>query len=469
MIHLTESIIYRSDSYKYSHHKLLPPGTETIYSYLESRGGKFKDVVFFGLQYILEQYFSGVVVTADDVEEARKDVTAHMGPDVFNYEGWMRIVNVHGGKLPLRIHAVPEGTVLGPSQVLMTVENTDPALPWLTNFAETLLMQVWYPITVASQQYAKRKMMLGFLEKTGTPESIDFKWHDFGYRGSTSQESAAIGGAAHLLSFKGTDTFIALQLIKKFYGGENAGFSIPASEHSTITSWGREHESDAYSNMLQQYPTGIIACVSDSYDIEKACRELWGNKLRLEVLGRDGMLVVRPDSGDPAPVILRILSILGEAFGTTTNAKGYTVLHPKVRVIQGDGINYESAYEILTALERRGWSIDNLALGEGSGALQMVNRDTLKMAIKCSAVKINGQWSDVYKDPATDPGKTSKRGRLALVQTNGQFHTIQKAQALDNDLLRLVWENGSLIERDNWTAIRSRVLQDEGPLRVRIV
>jgi len=194
-------------------------------------------------------------------------------------------------------------------------------------------MQVWYPITVASQQYAKRKMMLGFLEKTGTPESIDFKWHDFGYRGSTSQESAAIGGAAHLLSFKGTDTLIALQLIKKFYGGDNAGFSIPASEHSTITSWGREHESDAYSNMLRS----IRPASSPASPIRMTSRKparVMGDKLKFEVLGRDGTLVVRPDSGDPAPVILRILSILGEAFGTTTNAKGYTVLHPKVRVIQ---------------------------------------------------------------------------------------------------------------------------------------
>ena len=205
--------------------------------------------------------------------------------------------------------------------VLMTVENTDPVCFWLTNWLETLLVHAWYPSTVATQSREMKRILLRYLEATGDPGLIDFKLHDFGCRGVSSLESAGIGGAAHLVNFLGTDNLPALELLAETYGAECGGFSLPASEHSTITSWGEAHELDAMRNMLAQYPDGLVACVSDSYDVYRACAEYWGGALREAVLARPGTLVIRPDSGDPASVVCRVLDILGDAFPPPSTAR----------------------------------------------------------------------------------------------------------------------------------------------------
>jgi nicotinamide phosphoribosyltransferase len=314
---------------------------------------------------------------------------------------------------------VPEGMGINTSNVLMTVENTDPAVYWLTNYLETLLVQVWYPSTVATQSRAMKQVLLKYLQETGDPAGLPFKLHDFGFRGVTCPEQAAIGGASHLVNFQGTDTTVGLVLARKFYKAQMPGFSIPAAEHSTITSWGEENEVDAMRNMLEQYPDGFVACVSDSFDIYRACSDYWGTQLKDKVLARDGVLVVRPDSGDPPTVVNKVLDILGDKFGFETNAKGFKVLNPKVRVIQGDGIDFAMLDKILSAMKVNGWSADNIAFGSGGGLLQKLNRDTQKFAFKCSQVVIGDESRDVYKRPITGGDKASKRGRLKLKIIHG--------------------------------------------------
>jgi nicotinamide phosphoribosyltransferase len=401
MLH-TESrnLVLETDSYKFTHWKQYPPGTEFVYSYLESRGGMFGQVVFFGLQYYLQRYLSGVVVTEEDVREARRFVDQHLGPGMFNYEGWMHIVRRHGGKLPVMIKAVAEGNVVDVSNVLLTIENTDPACYWLPNYLETLLLKVWYPITVGTLSRAIRRVILSALDRSGDPSLIDFKLHDFGYRGVSSEETAGIGAAAHLINFKGTDTVAGIRVLQQYYGSqEMEGFSVPAAEHSTITSWGRENEAEAYRNMLTQFPTGIVAVVSDSYNVYSASEKLWGELLRDQVLAREGTLVVRPDSGIPRETVLKVLQILGDKLGYEMNAKGYRVLNPKVRVIQGDGVNFWTIQDMLMAVNRAGWSADNISFGMGGALLQQLNRDTQKFAFKTSNVTVNGNDREVFKDP----------------------------------------------------------------------
>src|SRR6266851_10094900 len=292
------NLVLQTDSYKFTHWKQYPPGTQFVYSYLESRGGMFKRTLFFGLQYYLIEYLEGVVVSEEDVAEARDFVDRHIGPGAFNFEGWMHIVRRHGGRLPVVIKAVPEGSLVDVRNVLVTIENTDPLCYWLPNYLETLLLKVWYPITVATLSHAIRKVFLGALQRTGDPSLIDFKLHDFGYRGVSSEETAGIGAAAHLINFKGTDTVAGIRVLQQFYQShEMEGFSIPAAEHSTITAWGRENEAQAYENMLTQFPEGLVAVVSDSYNVYEACETLWGQVLREKVENRQGTLVVRPDSG----------------------------------------------------------------------------------------------------------------------------------------------------------------------------
>jgi len=269
--------LLRTDSYKLSHWFQYPPDVEHVYSYLMSRGGFWKHTLFFGLQYILKAYFEGEVFNRSDVNEASELAKEHFGDyRVFNREGWMRLLEKHDGSLPLRVRAVPEGMVVPVKNVLMTVENTNHEFPWLTNWAETLLLKVWYPITVGTLSFEIKQAIGKDLVRTGDPALLPFKLHDFGYRGVSSEETAAIGGAAHLVNFLGTDTMAALALLRGYYAAPMAGFSIPAMEHSTVTSWGEAHEAEAYANMLGRSPTPLAACVVDSYDAHHAVSEIFG-------------------------------------------------------------------------------------------------------------------------------------------------------------------------------------------------
>lgn len=440
--------ILETDSYKLSHWWQYPPGTRRVYSHLMSRGGFFKHTLFFGLQYILKACFTGVVFTKQDVEDARAFCAAHFGTDkVFNYAGWTRLLEKHGGKLPLKIRAVPEGSVIPVKNALMTIENTDDEFPWLTNWAETLLLQVWYPITVGTLSFEIKQAIGKDLVRTGDPAGLKYKLHDFGYRGVSSRETAAIGGGAHLVNFEGTDTIAAIPMLQQFYNEPGMpGISISAMEHSTVTSWGQDHEKDAYLNQLRKSPTFLTACVIDSYDTHNAVANIFGTELREEVLRRNGIVVLRPDSGDPVVVIEDIYNAVAEKFGFETNNKGWKVLPQQIRVIQGDGVNYQNILRINSHLIRAGWSADNLAYGMGGALLQQQNRDTMRFAIKCSAINKNGTWTTVFKKPTTDLSKASLGGRFCLVDTGDRnYHTIATDEEdTYGNILKTVFEDGEL-------------------------
>lgn len=454
-----DNLILDTDSYKSSHFLQYPAGTTRLFSYLESRGGKYPQTRFFGLQYILDRYLTRRI-TAEMVEEARTLIEAHGEP--FPYDGWMRVVNVHGGRLPLEIRAVPEGTLVPIHNVLMTCTNTDPELPWLVGWFETMLMRVWYPTTVATQSYFIREIIRAALEKTSdhAAEELPFKLHDFGSRGVSSRESAGIGGLAHLINFQGSDTLEALRVGRNHYDSDLAGFSIPAAEHSTITSWGKAHEADAYRNMITRFsrPGSVYAVVSDSYDLKNAINHLWGDTLRQQVIESGGTLVVRPDSGEPPAMVRLAVNALAARYGTTTNSKGYKVLN-HVRVIQGDGIDEQTIRQILDNLDVDGYSAENVSFGMGGALLQKVDRDTQRFAYKASAGLIDGAYRGIYKDPVTDPGKRSKDGVLDLVQEGGRMVT-KAYRTFDTDfpgsLLRTVYRNGELLVRDTLEEVRGR-------------
>jgi nicotinamide phosphoribosyltransferase len=454
-------IFHGTDSYKLGHWWQYPPDAKHVYSYLESRGGFWKHTLFFGLQYILKSCFVGQVFNKADIDEARALSAAHFGTDeVFNYKGWTRLLEKHGGRLPLRIKALPEGTVVPTHNCLFTIMNTDEEFPWLTNWGETEILQSWYPITVATLSYEIRQAIGKDLVRTGNPDLLSFKLHDFGFRGVSSRETAAIGGGAHLVNFLGTDTTPGIAMLMQFYDNhytdgrpDMPGFSIAAMEHSTVTSWGREHELEAYRNQIRKSPTPLTACVIDSYDTHNAVENIFGGDLREEILRRPGTVVLRPDSGDPCVVIEDIFNTVADKFGFETNSKGWKVLPQQIRVIQGDGVNYQNILRINSHLTRLGWSMDNWGYGMGGALLQQQNRDTMRFAIKCSAINRAGEWQPVYKKPATDITKASMAGRFAVVDHglngNHRFHTIEVDPKSNEDevygnCLRTVFENGEL-------------------------
>ena len=454
-----ENLILLADAYKYAHHKFYYPGTTQIYSYLESRGGMFNETIFFGLQYVLKEYLQGPAFTQQDLDEADGFLQQVFGrDDVFDKSKFQYILDKYNGHLPVKIKAVAEGTAVPTSNVLMTIENTDPECYWLTNFLETLLMQVWYPCTVATLSNQIRKVVTQFYNETaseGAEAGIDFVLNDFGFRGVSSVESAKIGGAAHLINFSGSDNLAGSGMAINYYDAQKVyGLSIPATEHSICTLLGRDGELEIFKHVLHSFPTGTIACVSDSFNIFKACKEYWGTELRDEILNREGTLVIRPDSGDPIMTLLEIFGILFETFGFTTNAKGYKILPPQVRVIQGDGVNYAEIINIYNALKANGISAENLVLGMGGALLQKVDRDTQKFALKCSNAVINGQEVAVKKNPTEMDAqgnippsfKKSKAGRLKLVKINGLFKTVNQQDNSDlADELHTVFENGNII------------------------
>ena len=458
---LTKNLILNTDSYKVSMFKQYPVGTTGVYSYIESRGGRYDKTVFFGLQAFIKEYLL-TPITQADIDIADEILTAHGEP--FNREGWQYILDVHNGYLPVVIRAVAEGTVVPVKNALATIENTDPECFWLTTWLETALLRaIWYPTTVATQSKMIKNLITEYLEKSGDPTSIGFKLHDFGARGVSSMESAGLGTAAHQVNFMGTDTVTGILYAREYYNAGITGFSIPAAEHSTITSWGRAGEVKAYSNMVKQFgtPGALLAVVSDSYDIYEACR-MWGTELKQQVIDSGATVVIRPDSGDPVEVLPKMFHILGETFGYTTNSKGYKVLN-NVRILWGDGINQLSIHSILTKIvDFGGWSADNIAFGMGGALLQQLDRDTQKFAMKCSAAEINGEWVDVFKDPITDKVKASKKGRVTLWTNGGEFETSVERPTRWTDkgsewteALEEVFRDGKLVKEITFEEVRA--------------
>jgi nicotinamide phosphoribosyltransferase len=469
----TQNLLLLADAYKYSHYKLYYPGTTKIYSYLESRGGMFSETVFYGLQYFLKEYLEGPAFTKENIDEAEDLLNGVFGrKGVFDRNNFEYILSKHGGRLPVKIKAVPEGSAIPVKNVLMTIENTDPKCFWLTNFLETLLMQVWYPSTVATLSREIRKTVEHYFDKTADESArpaIDFVLNDFGFRGVSSVESAGLGGSAHLINFMGSDTVYASAFAKKYYDAQKVyGLSVPATEHSIMTLLGADGEKEIFNHVLNAYPEGILSCVSDSYNIFNAVGELWGKEFKDKILQRNGTLVIRPDSGDPVKTLLKVFDMLFDRLGFTVNTKGYRVLPKQVRVIQGDGVDYESIGSIYHALKISGIAADNLVLGMGGALLQKINRDTQKFALKCSYAEVNGKAVNVQKSPMEMNAKgemiksfkTSKAGRLKLIETSEGIKTVSENERGD-DMMQTVFENGELKANHTFEEIRQRVMLNQ--------
>jgi len=459
---MNKNICLTTDSYKLNHWNQYPAGTEKVYSYFECRkGAKFAETPFFGLQYIIKNHLEGVVVTREKIENAAKLCKAHFGDEkYFNREGWEYILNNYGGKLPVVIKAVEEGTVVPINNVLMTIENTDNKCFWLTNFLETILSQVWYPITVASLSREVKVTLNEYFTLTSDGGLLNFGLHDFGFRGASSWESAGIGGAAHLINFLGTDTVVAMEVAVNYYNADLNGlaFSVAATEHSVMTALGKNGEEKVVENLLNEYPTGILSVVSDSYDIYNFVSNIVGTKFKDRILDRDGVFVVRPDSitpthPTPEEEMVWIMENLWANIGGTINSKGYKVINPKVRVLWGDGIDIDGIKKILYAVTKAGFATENIAcFGMGGGLLQKVNRDTQRCAFKCSAQYRDGQWYDIQKNPK-DVSKASKKGKLKLIKVDGEFETVGENDP-GEDYLKVVFYDGVLLNEVDFATIR---------------
>lgn len=478
------------DGYKADHRRQYPEGTEYVYSNFtprQSRVPGVNHVVFFGLQYFVKEYLIDRWNTGffqkpkeEVVKAYKRRMDNYLGPDAVPVE---HIEALHDlGYLPIRIKAVEEGQVVPIGVPVFTIINTIPEFFWLTNYFETLMSNVlWKPITSATTAFTYRRAFEYFANKTGYHKDF-IKWqgHDFSFRGMSGNEDALLSGAGHLLSFTGSDTIPAIDFLEMYYNADSdkelvAG-SVPATEHSVMCMGEKESEIETFRRLISVlYPNGLVSIVSDTWDFWRVMTEFLP-ELKEEILAREGRVVIRPDSGDPVKIICGDMdtpqSLLTEAqfkgayellwdtFGGTINEQGYKVLNNKIGLIYGDSITMERQIEILTKLEKKGFSASNLVLGIGSFTYEYVTRDTFGFAMKATWGQVNGVEKEIFKNPKTDSGfKKSAKGLLHVYREDGMLKVKdQVSKELEQQgELKVVFDNGYLVRETSLAEIRQRI------------
>lgn len=452
------NFILDTDSYKLSHFLGYPQDATNIYSYAESRGGVYPATVWFGAQRFAKQ-LAEVRVTRADVMEALRFSQLHGVP--FNEEDWLNIVFKHAGRIPVRIKSAPEGLLIPTRNVLCTVENTDPTMPWLTSYIETALLRAtWYPTTVATRIHGMKERIKPYYAATGTMGGMGFGVLDFSARGCSSRETAEVGGLAHMLSFVGSDNIPAIVAASQYYDEPMAAYSVAATEHSVTTAWGREGEDASIEYLIENMmpENGILSMVSDTYNVYEYVKKI--AKHQDKIRNKGGTVVIRPDSGDMTQVLPKIYESMCDLFDKTQNDKGYYVFD-RAKILQGDGINEHTVTVPFDLAKMSGISADSVMTGSGGGLMQAnIDRDTCKFAFKASNVTRNGIDVPIAKDPITDTGKRSKQGRLKLVRNGSLFETIDESlwsSIVREDLLRTIYENGKLHNMETLSDIRNRL------------
>lgn len=469
------SFIWDVDAYKMGHMTQYPDDTEFIYSVLQLRSDKiFKQVPVIGLQYLIKEYLMQEI-NIDDINELIEEMKM-MG--IYHPDSEEKLKSLAElGYLPLEIKAIPEGTIIDTPNAVCTIQNTIKGFHWCVGLVETLLLKWWSALTTSASSFEYKRIVKKYFDETSDNDFlIPFAVHDFGARATMCSESASFTGMAHLLNFDGSDTIVAMPLIRKYYNAKGmVGCSVPASEHSVMCSFGREDEIKAFEHMMDTYPTGIVSIVSDTYNWYNVMDKMTLD-LKDKIMARDGKVVFRPDSGNPYDIICGTMPMRGSAmtygsqqlggiraldkvFGHTVNSKGYKVLDSHVGLIYGDGMYLERFEKTLETLKHLGYSAENLVIGVG-GILRNFSRDTLGGAFKATCVCRNGVWTPIMKDPITDQGKKSYKGFVYVSKQNGKYVTSN--EVTENDLLTTVFKDGKLIKDYTWEEIKERYNQELG-------
>jgi nicotinamide phosphoribosyltransferase len=465
------------DGYKLDHRRQYPDGTEFVYSNWTPRMSRVEgvtDVTLFGLQYFIEKYlieeFDKFFMSPVEevVAKYERRVNGYLGPNNVGTDHIRALWNL--GYIPLEFRAIPEGKSVPLRTPMLTVTNTHPDFAWLVNYFETIMSNVlWLPCTSATNAKHLRQRLDYWARRTGTaPEFVDWQGHDFSFRGMAGPEAAALSGAGHLLSFTGTDTIPAIDLLEDYYDGEKTfvGGSVAATEHSVMCAGGEESEQETFARLMDLYPEGILSVVSDTWDFWGVITELLPS-LKDKILARDGKLVIRPDSGDPVKIIAGdpdavpgtpayygAVELLWKIFGGTTTDTGHKLLDGHIGVIYGDSITYDRAESILYTLASKGFASGNVVLGVGSYTYQYVTRDTFGFAMKATWVQINGEGKAIFKDPKTDSGmKKSARGRLAVIDGKVIDDATPEQEAASE--LVLVWKDNQFYKHYSLEEIRA--------------
>lgn len=488
------------DFYKTGHHRMLPAGTEYIYSNLTPRSPRLAHalpdsdhrMVFFGLQRfikecLIEQWNQTFFRQPEQevLAQLRRRIDGAIGPGAADVEGFRALHRL--GYLPLLIKALPEGARVPMQVPSLTIINTDPRFPWLTNYLESVLLaELWKPCVNASTAFEFRRLLQGAaIRTTGNADGVLFQGHDFSMRGMSGHVDAANAGVAHLCAFVGTDTVAALDVAERFYGGGDMrppyliGASVPATEHMVMCIGGQESEIETYRRLIRDvHPSGIISIVSDTWDYFQVLDD-YTRRLKADILARtpdaNGMakVVFRPDSGDPVAIICGdpdapdgspaakgSVEILWDIFGGTVSPQGFRVLHPAVGLIYGDAVTLERATAIIEKLIAKGYASTNLVFGIGSFSYQLVARDSFSIAMKATWAQVDGEERVLMKDPKTSAGaKRSAAGLIRVEERDGTYvlHDRQTREQEAGGALQPVFQDGRLLREQSLAGIRARL------------
>ena len=464
------SLILRADSYKFSHHQGYPTTARGMACYGTARVDQKQVIVPFGMQILLKRYLTQRI-TMEDIDKAEAFALAHFGRKLFARDAWELVVTKYDGYLPLIIRNVPEGTKIRGGDPIYSVFCLDDNLFWMAAYFETLILRgIWYPTTIATMDHEIKKAIKHYYELTGSDMSLlMFSLHDFGGRGVTCAEQAEIGGAAHTVSFMGSDTDEGIITANEIYSEAMSAYSVAATEHSIECSFGLDEEGEkAYlRHILTNVAVrgSIVSIVIDGRDVYR-CAKFLCTEFRDMIIASGCKVVFRPDSGDMMEVVPRLLRMMEVAFGYTMTTQGYKVIK-YVGIIQGDGVDHLAITSLLGKMLVLGYAAQNVLFGSGGALLQKVNRDTFKFAQKASAVlmEIDGvrEWIGVSKDPITDPGKKSLEGILTLGKNvaTGEYVIARLDRGEINesvtDVMQLSYHTGTLYNETTLAEVRSRV------------
>lgn len=475
-----------TDGYKVDHRRQYPTGTTLVYSNWTPRKSRLEgvdEVVFFGLQYFIKKYI------LEDFEnhffkQPKEKVLAQYERRINNYlgenqVGTKHIADLHDlGYIPMVIKALPEGAIIPMKVPMFTMYNTLPDFFWLTNYFETLVSaMVWMPCTSATLARQYRLILDKFANETSSaPEFVDWQGHDFSMRGMAGIEASLISAMGHLTSFTGTDTIPAIELLEDYYGADSdrelIGGSVSATEHSVMCMGTIEDEIGTFRRLIcEVYPKGIVSIVSDTWDLWKVLTN-YLPQLKEEILGREGKVVIRPDSGDPVDIICGnpngktdherkgVVELLWETFGGQTNEKGFKELDPHIGAIYGDSITTARATQICERLKAKGFASTNVVLGIGSYTYQYNTRDTFGFAMKATYGEVNGVGREIFKAPITDDGtKKSAKGLMKVEKSNGVY-TLRDQVSWEEEQegeLKEIFRDGKLLIDQSLAEIRERV------------
>lgn len=475
-----------TDGYKLDHRRQYPAGTTLVYSNWTPRKSRIEgidEVVFFGLQYFIKKYI------IHDFEHyffnrPKNEVLAKYTRRVNNYlgdnqVGINHIAALHDlGYTPMVFKALPEGAAVPVRVPMFTMYNTLPEFFWLTNYFETLLSAViWLPCNSATIARQYRKVLDRFAAETSSvPEFVNWQGHDFSMRGMAGIEAAVTSAAGHLLSFTGTDTIPAIEFLEEYYNADSdtelvAG-SVAATEHSVMCMGTTEGEFETFRRLVcDVYPKGIVSIVSDTWDLWRVLTN-YLPRLKEEISGREGKVVVRPDSGNPVDIICGnangktiqerkgVIELLWDTFGGSVNSKGYKELIPQIGAIYGDSITVERATQICEKLKQKGFASTNVVLGIGSFTYQYNTRDTFGFAMKATYGEVNGEGREIFKDPVTDDGtKKSAKGLMKIIADKGVYKLLDGVtwQEEQTGELKEVFRDGKLLVNHTLADIRGRI------------